>query len=125
MPRAQKTCSTPSCPEIVASGRCEDCKRDAERQRGTASQRGYGHKHRTGFRAAVLRRDPICRCTDDHRDHCGGLAASTVADHHPHSRRDLVALGLDPNNPNHGRGLCTTCHGWWTSQERPGGWHAR
>ena len=125
MPRAMKTCSQPGCPEIVQSGRCDSHKREAERTRGTASQRGYGHKHRTGFRAAVLRRDPLCRCTDDHRGHCGGLAASTDADHHPLDRRELERRGLDPNDPERGRGLCAACHRWSTSQAQPGGWHAR
>jgi 5-methylcytosine-specific restriction protein A len=49
----------------------------------------------------VLRRDVLCVL-------CGVRLAS-VADHYPMERRELVASGLDPNDPRHGRGLCTEC----------------
>jgi hypothetical protein len=40
-------CSTPDCGELhQGSGRCPDCRREHEKERGTASQRGYGSKHR-------------------------------------------------------------------------------
>lgn len=126
MVRALKTCSTPGCPNLVATGRCPTCTRAADQARGTATDRGYGHEHRTRFRAGVLRRDPICTCTDETHGHgarCWNI--STVADHHPHSRRELIALGLDPNDPAHGRGLCEDCHNKHTSTAQPGGWNAR
>lgn len=125
MPRALKTCSVPGCPELVPAGRCEPHKAEAERRRGTASQRGYGHAHETRFRRGVLRKDPLCKCEDQHDTHCGGFAASTVADHHPRDRRELERLRLDPNNPDYGRGLCSPCHNWHTSQTQPGGWNSR
>ncbi|MEU6709988.1 hypothetical protein ABZ897_00800 [Nonomuraea sp. NPDC046802] len=52
---------------------------------------------------------------------------STVADHHPLSRRELVARGLDPDDPQYGRGLCTSCHGKETAAnpEQAGGWNRR
>lgn len=125
MPRALKTCSVVGCPELVSAGRCDSHKREAEARRGTAAQRGYGHRHEEGFRKAVLWRDPFCRCEAPHRTHCGGYAASTVADHHPRDRRELARLGLNPNDPRYGRGLCASCHGYHTSQAQPGGWNAR
>ncbi len=124
MPRALKTCSQVGCPELVEKGRCDSHKREAEQRRGTATERGYGHRHRESFRKAVLRRDPLCRCQDAHAKHCAGYAASTVADHHPRDRRELERLGLNPNDPQYGRGLCAPCHGWHTSQAQPGGWNA-
>lgn len=40
-------CSTPGCPELhQGSGKCPDCRSEAEKQRGTASQRGYGVAHK-------------------------------------------------------------------------------
>jgi 5-methylcytosine-specific restriction protein A len=124
MPRALKTCSTPSCPELVASGRCAGCNKQADAQRGSRHQRGYGRQHEQRFRRQVLLREPLCVCSDETHGHgplC--LAQSTDADHWPLSRRELVAAGLDPNDPERGRGLCSTCHKRSTAREQPGGWH--
>ncbi len=124
MPRALTVCPVPCCAELTAGGRCEQHRRAAERTRGSARQRGYGREHETRFRPGVLLRNPLCVCTDESHDHgprC--LAQSTVADHHPRDRRQLVALHLDPNDPQYGRGLCAPCHDRHTAQAQPGGWH--
>lgn len=134
MPTAHKTCSCLRCPghngygcrQAVPRGtsRCADCRGAAERARGTARQRGYDRGHETHFRPGVLSRDPLCVCTDTSHGHgprC--LRPATVADHHPKSRRELVALGLDANDPCHGRGLCKDCHDKHTAHVQPGGWN--
>jgi 5-methylcytosine-specific restriction protein A len=106
----------------VPSGQpCPQCapelERQSDRRRGTSTERGYGHLHRTRFRTAVLRRDPVCVvCCDD---------LSTVADHYPKTLRQLKAEGLDPTDPKHGRGLCKRCHDRHTALTSPGGWNAR
>lgn len=115
MPRAAKTCSVPGCPEITHTGRCPTHTRQADRGRGTAHHRGYGHHHRTRFREAVLARHPICTLCK--------RAPSAHADHYPLSRHELVRQGLDPNDPKHGRGLCQRCHSTETAKHQPGGWH--
>jgi 5-methylcytosine-specific restriction protein A len=117
MPRALRVCSTPGCPELTTGGRCDECKRKAEQQRGTAAARGYGKRHRA-WRRAVLRRDTICvRCQ---------RAPAAHADHHPHSVRELTAMGIDPyGDPARGRGLCQPCHSSETAEHQPGGWNAR
>lgn len=130
MPRALKVCSVRGCPELVPKGRCAGCKAKAEQARGTAAQRGYGRGHRLRFRPGVLARDPLCVCVTEHRGigghgTAGCLTPSRHADHHPRARDELVARGLDPNDPAHGRGLCGPCHSWHTSQAQPGGWAAR
>lgn len=127
MPRSLKTCSTPGCPEIVERGRCPECKRRAERARGTSAQRGYDHHHRVLFSEAVLTRDIVCRCTEARQHGHGPVCSrpSRHADHWPLSRRELVALGLNPNDPRHGRGLCHRCHSAETAVHQPGGWAAR
>lgn len=51
-----------------------------------------------------------------------GKAPSVVADHWPLSRRELVARGLDPNDPRYGRGLCADCDRAQTARRQPGGW---
>jgi 5-methylcytosine-specific restriction protein A len=119
MPKAWKVCATPQCPELVPAdqSRCDDCTIEADKRRGTASERGYtsaGHKR---FRKRVLQRDPICVVCR--------LKPSTVADHHPLSRRDLVAQGLDPDDPDRGRGVCKRCHDSETAAHQPGGWNQR
>ncbi|QIS06776.1 holin [Nocardia brasiliensis] len=70
--------------------------------RGTRTERGYGTAHSARFRAGVLARD------DQTCQMCGGFA--DVADHHPLSRRELVAAGLDADDPQYGRALCVYCH---------------
>lgn len=120
MPRAARTCA--SCPAIINhAGRCDACtkatKRNQDATRGSSTERGYtgaGHKR---FRRLVLTRDPICtRC---------GIAWSTVADHYPLSRKQLIDTGRDPNDPDSGRGLCKPCHDRETAQHQPGGWAVR
>jgi len=86
-----------------------------DQARGSAGGRGYDHVHRSRFRAGVLARHPVCVLCR--------AAPSTVADHFPRSRRELVALGLDANDPRYGRGLCARCHNRATAARQPGGWH--
>lgn len=121
-----RICSTPGCPEFTQrGGKCDEHRREAEQRRGTARQRGYDKQHEQHFRPAVLARDPHCVCTDENHGHgapCG--KPSIHADHWPLSRRELVAQGEDPNDPKHGRGLCTSCHSRSTARAQPGGWNA-
>lgn len=110
---APRVCNVPGCPALTTGGRCPDHTRQADRARGTAAQRGYRSRGHQTFRAAVLTRDPVCVLCRE--------ARSTVADHYPLSRRELLARSLDPDDPSRGRGLCTTCHGRETTQHQPGG----
>ncbi len=112
---ALKVCTTTGCPTLTSGGRCGDHKRQANLARGTAAEQGYGPAHRA-FRAIVLQRDPTCTMP-------GCNQPSTDADHWPIDRRDLVAQGLDPNNPDHGRGLCSLHHKQETARLQPGGWN--
>jgi 5-methylcytosine-specific restriction protein A len=99
MPRRAGTpCSRPGCPNpAVREGTC------AQHYRGTARARGYDTKHRTDFRAAVLKRDPTCTWL-------GCTQPATEADHWPYPRTTLELLNIDPNDPANGRGLCRTHH---------------
>ena len=119
MARALKVCSTAGCPTLVPSGRCDQCKRQAERKRGSAAQRGYGHAW-AKWAKRYLTRHPFC---DIRLDGCTGLA--TLPDHHPVSRRDLVARGVrQPDQDRYCRAACAHCHGVETARHQPGGWHA-
>ena len=112
-----RVCSIHGCPTIYqgTDSRCPTHRAQADKARGTAAQRGYNSRGHRIFRNAVLERDPICVLC--------GTRFSTVADHHPRSRKELLHLGLDPNDPQYGRGLCKPCHDSSTAQNQPGGWH--
>lgn len=112
--RPKPPCSRPGCEH---SKPCPVHAKQADRQRGTATQRGYGQQHEQRFRRRVLDRDPICVICK--------TKTATVADHWPTSRRQLVTQGLDPNDPQHGRGLCASCHGTETATNptQRGGWN--
>jgi len=97
----------PTCPALVpkGTGKCDAClaKSRAAHDRARRPQGNpYNNAGHRAFRASVLARDPVCVLCH--------LAASTVADHYPTERRDLVAAGLDPDDPSRGRGICKPCH---------------
>lgn len=111
-----RVCNVPGCPELHngPGGRCPTHRREARRAR--VDNRVYDTAGHKAFRRQVLTRDPICvRCN---------VAFSTVADHYPRDRRTLVDLGLNPNDPEYGRGLCLPCHSHETAAYQPGGWNA-
>lgn len=79
--------------------------RQNDRQRGSASKRGYDKQHHDRFRTPVLERAGYkCQGPD------GCDARATDADHYPTSRRELVKAGLDANDPQYGRALCHAHH---------------
>lgn len=124
MPPRFTPCPTPGCPEL-RDRRTGDCpqghskikRRQAQRltdaQRPSARNRGYNAEHDRLFRCPVLARDPVCTI--------GGCThPSEHADHHPLTRRQLVAQGLNPNDPQHGRGLCAHHHNSHTASHDGG-----
>ena len=115
-----RVCSVHGCPTIYPTSegsRCPEHRAEADKARGTAHERGYTGRGHQAFRNAVLTRDPICVLCH--------IAFSTVADHYPQSRKELIDLGLNPNDPQYGRGLCKPDHDRETAQNQPGGWAAQ
>jgi 5-methylcytosine-specific restriction protein A len=118
--RPRAPCTTPGCGEITPNGgRCARCRTrkrsDSDRTRGTSAQRGYGNRWQRSVRPDYLTRHPRCAL-------CG--KASTVPDHYPRSRRELVAAGVpNPDVDEHLRPLCDPCHRGETARRQPGGWH--
>lgn len=88
-------------------GLCITHHKQAETRRGTSNQRGYDDVHERRFRQPVLRKHPVCPCGEP----------SVHADHFPIERRELVKMGLDPNDPQYGRGLCARCHSRYTASK--------
>jgi len=113
--RRVRTCTTPGCGILTPGGRCPTCQAAADKARDSGTKT-YGPGHRARFRPGVLAKNSG-RCV-----HCGQPA--TVADHWPLDRRDLIARGLDPDDPVHGRPLCAPCHNRWTAISNPAGWNA-
>ena len=113
-----RVCSVAGCPAIYegAASRCPAHRKRADRERGTAAERGYQGRGHRAFRDEVLTRDPVCVLCD--------IRQATVADHYPRSRRELVELGMDPNDASNGRGLCAPCHSIETVKHQPGGFLA-
>lgn len=127
-----KVCSTAGCANIIddTESKCLECRRRKDRRR-TRVRNPYNTAGHQGFRRQVLARDPRCVCPGavDH-DGCGkhvGMCArpSTVADHYPYERTELIELGLNPNDPRYGRGLCARCHDTKTGLTRPSGFRAQ
>lgn len=120
--RPSRPCNRPGCDQMAAQGQgqcaehLEQVRKATRRRRGNSAQQGYGHRHRDRFRVGVLVRDRTCVLCRK--------SPAVIADHYPVDRRTLVARGLDPDNPRHGRGLCKRCHDQETARRQPGGWHA-
>lgn len=113
-----RVCNVHGCATIYPAnegGRCPAHRRQARAARvDNAVYSSKGHRY---FRSAVLHRDIVCVLCD--------VALSTVADHYPLTRRELVDAGMNPNDPTHGRGLCAPCHNTHTAHTSPGGWNDR
>lgn len=114
-----RICSTAGCPAIHdgPGSRCPTHTKTAHKQHWDNTKAYNTKGHRIRFRLGVLDRDPICVLCN--------IRASVVADHYPKSRKDLVDLDMDPDDPVNGRGLCTSCHNKETAQHQPGGWAAQ
>jgi len=61
-----RVCSVPGCPVLCSGGRCPSCAKDADKARGTSTQRGYGTKHinERAKWARIIARTPVscARC---------------------------------------------------------------
>lgn len=114
-----RVCSVHGCPNIYAgtTTRCPQHEAEAN-QKHWAKTRPYNSKgHRDRFRPGVLLKDPQCVLCRQ--------ATSVVADHFPLGRDELIAAGMDPDDPKHGRGLCDPCNRKQTAARQPGGWNNR
>ena len=121
VPTQLRPCSVPGCEERQAGRMCALHAGRARRDRNAATAPYRRAAHTDRFRAAVLQLDQAGRPTAPCAL-CGRPA--TIADHHPRTRRRLVELGLDPDDPAYGRPLCWPCHSAHTGRTSPGGFAA-
>lgn len=113
-----RICGKPGCPTAYDGdkSRCPEHlgKAKAAHWQDTKVYKTAGHRE---FRRQVLERDPICVLC--------GVRAANIGDHYPKSRKELIDLGFNPDDPRFGRGLCRGCHNSQTATHQPGGWNNR
>ena len=98
--RAAQTCKEPTCPNTRPCP-VHDVQRQRVDTRPSAAARGYGSAWRKK-RDAFLAKNPTC--VD-----CG--APSTVPDHYPVTRAELVKQGVaDPDDERYLVARCASCH---------------
>ena len=111
---APRPCTWPGCPAVGAGSRCVKHTRQADRQRGTARERGYSAAWERA-RAGYLRSHPLCQCPD-----CGEgtlrLMPASVVDHKVPHKGD-TALFWDRDN---WQAMSKACHDRKTSREDGG-----
>lgn len=75
-----------------------------------AAKKRYGRTFTTN-RRRLLANNPLCAMCRD--------APATIAHHHPHSRRELLGMGItDPDAPHRMIGVCAHCHAQVTAHGR-------
>ena len=110
----KKRCITTHCNSIATrAGYCAPCHKKNvqhfEKQRATATQRGYGHSWHVA-RTKYLKSNPLCVwCLNE-----GHTTAATLVDHIVPHKGDVV-LFWDYNN---WQSLCRRCHDVKSGQER-------
>ena len=106
-----RVCNRPGCRQLTRERFCSTCKSSENQRRGSASERGYGHKWRE-YRLGFLRKNPLCvLCLAQNR-----TAAATVVDHKTPHRGDDT-LFWDPKNH---QAICKPCHDHKTATEDGG-----
>lgn len=100
--RPASPCTFFRCPALVSGfSRCATHRRQAERERGTARERLYGHRWDTA-RRAFLRRHPLCAPCEAK----GRVTAADTVDHIVPHRGDRTQF-WDQSN---WRACCRSCH---------------
>lgn len=102
--RPPSICVTPGCSGTAVKGSryCADCRPKGARS-GTNKKFYKSAAHRR-WRAAVLQRDPVCQCPNEHgRCHHEPGKCSNLSEHADH----LVPKSMRVRD---GRGLCPSCH---------------
>ena len=102
-------CSRDGCPNLTGrAGKCDDCRAEADRERGSGSARGYTAKW-ARFRKRYLGDHPACECRAGCRWHDGDGICRTLAtdlDHIDGTGRDGPRAYDETNLAS----LCHRCH---------------
>jgi 5-methylcytosine-specific restriction enzyme A len=109
---AKRPCTQPGCKALSDSGRCDAHRIKADRERGTAQERGYTSAW-TKARAAWLRKHPLCA---EHARQ-GRVEAANAVDHITPHKGDKDLFWASATN---WQSLCKTCHDRKTATEDGG-----
>ena len=105
--KPKKPCARAGCPALTHGRFCEahqlEETRRYDRERGSASKRGYDRKWRA-LRKVILARDPFCKAE-------GCNEPSTDVDH------IVPRRGGGTDDPSNLQGMCETCHSRKTAIE--------
>lgn len=108
----KRPCRWPRCPEVIETTYCAKHQREVQRQdvkrRGNERERGYDAKHRLWAKWVLA----VCPyCANPYRNH-GPNVRSVIADH-------IVPIRQGGRwTLSNGQGLCRSCHGIKTHEER-------
>lgn len=109
---ARRPCTWPGCAALVSIGsRCDRHRKQSDRERGTAHERGYTSAW-SKARAAFLAKHPLC--AQHQRD--GRVVAASVVDHVRPHQGDMTIF-WDSDN---WQSLCKPCHDRKTATEDGG-----
>ena len=114
--KPKRPCSQSGCPELVSgASTCAAHSKQRDMQRGSVGQRGYDTRWKRRRKAYIYKHPWCVLCAKP----------ATVADHHPLSRKQLLAQGIaDPDTDDRLRPLCVRCHSIETAKHQPGGFAA-
>lgn len=105
-------CAAPGCTLLVSTTYCPahtpENKRPDDKERGTASQRGYNTRWRK-YRIAYLAKHPLCAACEQ----AELLTPSTVVDHIKPHKGDSILFWEKSNH----QALCKSCHDQKTARE--------
>lgn len=110
-----RRCTEPGCNERVKSGKCDEHKRNAQRQsdsrRGTRTERGYSNRWGE-YRLLFLKTNPLCT----HCHSAGVYKQATIVDHiiPIEGEGDVLFWPASNHQP-----LCVACHGRKTAITDP------
>ncbi|HGW3732853.1 TPA: HNH endonuclease signature motif containing protein [Citrobacter freundii] len=110
-----RRCTEPGCNKRVKSGKCDEHKRNAQRQsdsrRGTRTERGYSNRWGE-YRLLFLKANPLCaQCHN-----AGVYKQATIVDHiiPIEGEGDVLFWPASNHQP-----LCAACHGRKTAATDP------
>ncbi|PHM27508.1 HNH endonuclease [Xenorhabdus budapestensis] len=106
-----RRCGYPGCKQRVKSGRCEEHRREPNRQRGTRTERGYSNRWGR-YRLQYLKANPLCvYCLQQ-----GCYTPAIIVDHIIPIQGEADVLFWPASNH---QALCHACHNRKTVQTDP------
>jgi 5-methylcytosine-specific restriction protein A len=113
MPRAPKQYCLGGCRRLVERGRCKDCSRKQEQERGSANDRLYDYRWQRYSRERLKQHR---LCVDPDKRHPDQVVLATCTDHIVPHKGDTRLFWDESNHQS----LCDGCHSFKTVMEDGG-----